>query len=76
MFSPSGPSRNDGQHPCKTGPLSDSDLGMGGGARLNAMGAARPSQGLNFSPVPRLCGRGEVRFTTDSQVREIRDLTR
>ena len=29
-----------------------------------------------LSPLPRLCERGEVRFTTDSQVREIRDLTR
>ena len=36
-------------------------------------GQARDS---GLSPVPRLCGRGEVRFTTDSQVREIRDLTR
>ena len=36
-------------------------------------GQARDS---GLSPEPRLCGRGEVRFTTDSQVREIRDLTR
>ena len=50
MFSPSGPSRNDGQHPCKTGPPSVSHLGMGGGARLKAMRAARPSQGLRFKP--------------------------
>ena len=35
-----------------------------------------PARDSGLSPVPRLCGRGEVRFTTDSQVREIRDLTR
>ena len=35
-----------------------------------------PARDSGLSPVPRLCGRGEARFTTDSQVREIRDLTR